>query len=66
VRQRAGEGLASGRSIPFLGDEDVDDLATLVDRPIQIDPPPGDFDVRFVDEPLSTDATNPATGIEPA
>jgi hypothetical protein len=44
-----GEESASGREIPFLCDEDVNDLAKLVDRPVQIDPPPGDFDVRFVD-----------------
>jgi hypothetical protein len=39
---------------PFLGEQDVDDLAELVDCPVQTDPPPGDFDVRFVDEPPIT------------
>ena len=32
----------SGRQIPLLADQDVDDLAELGDRPIQIDPAPGD------------------------
>jgi hypothetical protein len=40
-------------------DEDVDNLAELVDRPIQIDPPSGDFDISFVDE-------SPITGGMPA
>jgi hypothetical protein len=40
-----GEEPAGGREIPFLCDEDVNDLAKLVDRPVQIDPPAADFDV---------------------
>ena len=40
VVQSAGEEPASGRQIHLLGDQDVDDLAVLVDRPVQIDPPP--------------------------
>jgi hypothetical protein len=46
----AGEELASGRQIPLLRDEDVDDLAVLVDRPVQVDPAPGDLDIRLIDE----------------
>jgi hypothetical protein len=38
----------------FLCDEDVDDLAELVDRAVEIDPSPGEFDVRFVHEPPIT------------
>jgi len=34
VLECAGEEPASGREIPFRRDEDVDDLAELVDRPI--------------------------------
>ena len=49
-----GEELASGRKIPILRDEDVDDLAILVDRPIQIDSAPGDLDIRLIDEPPIT------------
>jgi hypothetical protein len=45
VLERLGEESASGREIPFLRDEDVDDLAELVDRSVQIDPSPGDFEV---------------------
>ena len=51
VLQRADEELASGREIPFLRDEDVDDLAELVDRAVQIDPPPGHFDICLINEP---------------
>jgi hypothetical protein len=51
VFKSAGEESASGRQIPILRDEDIDDLAILVDRAVQIDPTPGDFDVSFIDEP---------------
>ena len=47
----AGEESASGGQIPLLGDHDVNDLAELVDRSVQIDPPTADLDVRFVDKP---------------
>jgi hypothetical protein len=43
VLKSAGEESASGREIPILRDEDVNDLAILVDRPVQIDPAPGDL-----------------------
>jgi hypothetical protein len=33
VGERVGEEPSGGCVIPFLGDEDIDDLATLVDRP---------------------------------
>ena len=49
-----GEESANGCEIPFLRNEDVDDLAELVDRPVQIDPPPGHFDVRLIDKPPIT------------
>ena len=42
---------ASGRKISLLRDQDVDDLAVLVNRPVQIHPPPGDFHIRLVDAP---------------
>ena len=32
--ERLDEESASGREIPFLRNEDVDDLAELVDRPV--------------------------------
>ena len=44
VVERLGEKAVSGREIPFLRDEDIDDLAELVDRPVEVDPSPGDFD----------------------
>jgi len=39
-----GEEPTGGRQIPFLCGEDIDDLAELIDRPVQIDPPTRDFD----------------------
>jgi hypothetical protein len=33
------------------GDEHVDDLAELVDRPVHIAPPPGDLHIGLVDLP---------------
>jgi hypothetical protein len=47
---RVKKALAAGRSPP-CGEHDVDDLAVLVDRPVQVGPPAGDLDVRFVDVP---------------
>ena len=52
--ESAGEESVSGRQIPVLRDEDVDDLAILVDRPVQINPAPGDLDVSLIDEPPIT------------
>jgi hypothetical protein len=49
--KRTGEEPAGGFQIPLLADQDVDNLAELVDRPIQVDPSSRDFDVCFVDEP---------------
>ena len=43
VLEGAGEEPASGRQIPILRDEDVDDLAILVDCPVKIGPAPGDL-----------------------
>jgi hypothetical protein len=56
VGQRPGEEPASGRGVPLLGQQDVDDdLAVLVNRPIQIPPPAGHLDVRLVHEPAVPD-----------
>ena len=49
--QGAGEESAGRRYVPLRGDQHVDDLPELVDRPVQINPPPGDLDVGFVNEP---------------
>jgi hypothetical protein len=54
VSQGVGKESASGRQIPLLGDQHVDDLPILVDRPIQIDPATGDFDISLIDIPLIT------------
>jgi hypothetical protein len=54
VLKRAGEEPAGGRQIPLPRDQDVNDLPVLVDRPVQIDPSPGDLDVGLVHEPPVT------------
>lgn len=54
VLERAGEEPAGGREVPLLGGQDVDDLAVLVDGPVEVHPPSGDLDVGFVDEPPVT------------
>jgi hypothetical protein len=51
VLQGTGEEPAGGRQISFLGYQHVDDLPDLVDRPVQIDPPPNDLHIRLIDEP---------------
>lgn len=45
VLEGTGEEPAGGDQIPFLSDQHVDDLAKLVDRTVQIDPPSGDLDI---------------------
>jgi hypothetical protein len=40
-----------GRQITLVGGEDVDDLAVLVDRPVQVNPPASNLDISFIDEP---------------
>ena len=59
VLQGMGEEPASGRQVPLLGDQHVDDLPELVNRPVQIHPLPGHLDIGFVHEP-------PVTGGVPA
>ena len=54
VGEGTGKEWASGRQIPLLGYQDIDDLPLLVDRPIQIDPAPGDFDIRLINTPPIT------------
>jgi hypothetical protein len=39
-----GEEPVRGQQITLVGGEDVDDLAELVDRPVQVDPPAGNLD----------------------
>jgi hypothetical protein len=51
VLQDTSEEPAGGGQIPFGGDQHIDDLAVLVDRPIQINPPPGDFHIRLIHKP---------------
>jgi hypothetical protein len=46
-----GEEPAGGRQVPLLGHQHIDDLPELVDRAVEIDPPPDDLNLRFIDEP---------------
>jgi hypothetical protein len=46
----------TGRQIPFLGHQYVDDLPELIDRPVQIDPSTGNFYLGLVGEPPVTEA----------
>jgi hypothetical protein len=39
----------SRRGVPPRGDEHVDDLPELVDRPVDVTPLPGNLDIRFVE-----------------
>jgi hypothetical protein len=45
VLQRLGEELPGGFQITLFGDQDVDDLAELVDRSVQVNPSSRNFDV---------------------
>jgi hypothetical protein len=51
VVEGTGKEAASGRQVSFVGCQDIDDLAILVDRSIQTPPPPGDFHVRTIPIP---------------
>src|SRR5215204_2598900 len=49
--QGPGEEPAGRGGVPLLGQQHVDDLPVLVDRPVQVPPPAGDLDVSLIDEP---------------
>ena len=49
--QRSGEEPPRGGDVPTLRHIHVDDLAVLVDRPVDVGPDPGDLDIGLVDEP---------------
>ena len=46
MSERAGEERPCRRGIAAFGDQHIDDLAVLIDRPVQVGPAPGDLDVR--------------------
>jgi hypothetical protein len=50
VLEGAGEELAGGRQIPLLGHENINDLAVLVDRPVQINPATGNLEVSSTNQ----------------
>ena len=51
VLECAGKESPGRRQVPLRGRQHVDHLPTLVDRPVQIHPPSGDLEIRFVNEP---------------
>ncbi len=48
---RPGEEAPGDRLVALHGQQDVDDMATLVDRPVQVSPFPGGLHVRLIDKP---------------
>ena len=54
VLKGAGEESPDGRQVSLLGDQHVDHLPELVDRPVQINPPPGNLDVGLIYKPAIT------------
>jgi hypothetical protein len=51
VLKGSGKELAGGHSAPLGRHQHVNDLAELVDRAVETDPPPGNFDICFVNKP---------------
>ncbi len=47
--------------VPLGGDKHVDDLAELVDGPVDVPPPTGDLHVGLVDPPAGTDRVSART-----
>jgi hypothetical protein len=45
---------AGGRGIPLLGQQDIDDLPVLVNRPVQVPPPASDLHVGLIDPPIAS------------
>ena len=54
--QRPGEEPPRRRQVPPHGQHDVDDLAILIDSPVQIRPLPGDLHIGLIHEPPVTGA----------
>jgi len=52
--QRPSEEPPGGGQVALLGQQRVNDPAVLVDRPVQIRPPPSDLDIRLIGEPPVT------------
>ena len=54
--ERAGEERSCSAGITAFENENVDDLAVLVDRAVEVRPAAGDLDVGLLDEPALTGA----------
>ncbi len=54
IRECPAEERACRRQVASVGQPDVDDLAVLIDRPVQVRPAAGDLHVGLVDEPPVT------------
>ena len=51
VLKGSGEEPVGGYPVPLGRHQHVNDLPELVDRAVEIDPPPGNFDICFVNKP---------------
>jgi hypothetical protein len=51
MTQGADEEAACRGGVPLLGQQHLDDLPELVDRPVQVPPPTGGLDVGLIDKP---------------
>jgi hypothetical protein len=51
--QRGAEQRPRRTGVAALGHQDIDDLAVLIDGPIEVGPAAGDLDMGFLDEPPS-------------
>jgi hypothetical protein len=54
VPQRTGEEPPGCRGVPVLGEQHVDDLPELVDRPVRVPPATSHLQVAFVHKPAVT------------
>jgi hypothetical protein len=61
----SGEELPGGRISRFSEDQHVDNLAELVDCPVQADPSSSDFHLCFVDKPSVLDQSSIVTLASP-
>jgi hypothetical protein len=60
--QCAGEEPPGGRRGAALGQHHIDDLAVLVNRPVQVRPPASDLDVGLVCEPPASGCMSAESG----
>ena len=60
--QRPGKEVPGGRQIARRRRQDVEDVAMLIDGPVEIGPPTGDLQIRLVGEPPVTEGRGGTDG----